>query len=419
MFLIWPFNLFAESTNIKDLLFISEEQTVKPGVVSKALIVQTQNSGGLAEKISETNDVTFYSSSGTGEFLNSSGGALSSTMNKNTSSRTFYYKDSKLGEHTIRVKITGRETGKTFTAEQKILISDTVEAASSNTSEEDEDSSDVSSHSGASSVSEFTSKSGYKVDAGRERMATVNTKIRFEASASLGETNEQHVSFRWSFGDGTYAIGKVASHTYKFPGEYIVVLNSSRGESRATSRTEVTVIDPKITFEEIKEGNSGFVEIKNNSESEINIGGWTLRSGDEMLVLASDTIIKPKHSIKPLFSYTLDNGLNLEYPDGTLALAYESEPHTDLEALAKERSAMLEKLVALKKELAQKQANMPPQKNEPKPDSLETVATKPEVEKTDTEALMQAFNESSKPAETEENGVMRFFKSIFSKQPIN
>ena len=62
------------------MVFTNDARTVKPGVISEEIIVQTQNDSAVAEKVDETNDVTFTSTSATGEFLSGTGNAVSKTM---------------------------------------------------------------------------------------------------------------------------------------------------------------------------------------------------------------------------------------------------------------------------------------------------------------------------------------------------
>lgn len=52
----------------------------------------------------------------------------------------------------------------------------------------------------------------------------------FDASGSTDPDNDQ-LSFRWDFGDGTSAAGIMAQHTYAAPGDYRVVLEVSDGPS--------------------------------------------------------------------------------------------------------------------------------------------------------------------------------------------
>ena len=105
---------FAETDSLTKLVFVTEEQFVKTGQISAEIMIQAQNANSEAEKVSETNDIEFKTTSSTGEFLNATGNPVTTTMSKNTSSRTFYYKDSSEGTYTLTVVIKGRKTEKSY-----------------------------------------------------------------------------------------------------------------------------------------------------------------------------------------------------------------------------------------------------------------------------------------------------------------
>lgn len=116
---LFSHSLYAQS---EGFVFVTKPQLISPNEVSKEITIQHQNAGGVAENISETFDLVLSSSSKTGVFVSSSGKSVSSVMSKNTSSRHFFYKDSVLGRYTISVKLTGRETKKSFNLTQEIIV---------------------------------------------------------------------------------------------------------------------------------------------------------------------------------------------------------------------------------------------------------------------------------------------------------
>lgn len=334
--------VWASTSNIANLVFTTPIRTVDPNTVSDAIIVQTENSSGASEVVDETNDVTFTTSSPSGQFLNSSGNAVTTTMSKYTSSRTFYYKDTSSGQFLITVTIKGRTSGITFSSSQQInvgVISDntnttstTTSTTSSTTSTTSEStvttsnsSQSVSSHSGENDISNFKAKLAFGVDAGRERIVSVNAPINFDAEVGDFSNNlYARVACDWSFGDGTMVGGKSVSHTYSFPGEYNVLLNVTIGDTHMTDRTRVKVIEPSLSIVSIKKGQGGFVEIKNNSSDELNLQSFKVLSGDESFIFAPDTIIDSGASIKfpIIFSYSNNNPVSIIYPDGPVATTY-------------------------------------------------------------------------------------------------
>src|SRR5574344_1963083 len=64
--------VFADVNNITQINFVSGEQTIKRGEISKVFTIQTQNDVGVSEEISEsTNKLTLSTDSSTGEFSSS------------------------------------------------------------------------------------------------------------------------------------------------------------------------------------------------------------------------------------------------------------------------------------------------------------------------------------------------------------
>lgn len=334
----------AATANISGLVFTTAQQTIKPGDISKDITVQTQNSSGTAEKVDETNDTTFTSSSPSGQFLNSSSNPVSTTMSKNTSSRTFYYKDSTEGTYTLTVSIKGRDTGKTFSTTQQIVISSNTSTGTGDTGTETSTSTDpiatttatstdltstttLSSDDGSSGSSVYSYSSGtplsqfseddfnLKAYAGRDRVAFVNSPTKF--SALIKTTNSTgNLSYTWSFGDGTSANSKEIEHYYVYPGIYNVVLNVFDGASSAVSSAKVEVLEPNVSISTSENSENNFVQISNNSNREINIEGYRILYGTKNFGIAQDTILSPNSSIKIPLQISGQEKISLTYPNG-------------------------------------------------------------------------------------------------------
>ena len=332
---------FAATSNISNLVFSTSPQTLKPNEVSKSITAQTQNSSGTAEQVDETNDTTFTSSSLTGQFLNASGNAVTTTMSKNTSSRTFYYKDSTEGTYTLTVSIKGRDTGKIFSATQQIIISlsasggntntgsgtstATTTATSTSTTTEpiipdtnnNLSGSFVYSYSSGTPLSQFSLNDfDLKVFAGRDRVAFVNSPVKF--NAQIKTTNLQgNINYSWSFGDGTLSNSKSIEHFYAYPGVYNVVLNVTNGMTDAVSSSKVEVLEPKVSLS-FSQGQGGdFVQINNDSNKEMNVAGYRISYGLKSLVIPQDTIVSPNSNIKIPLQISNQDKVSLAYPNGS------------------------------------------------------------------------------------------------------
>jgi len=299
-----PFCVFADSNNISSLLFTTDSQSVVTNTLSQALTVQTENAAGTAEKVSETNDVTFTSTSVTGKFLNSSGGAVSTTMSTNTASRTFYYEDSTAGTYTITVTIKGRTSGKTFSATQTITVTGNNSSSSDNSNASADDSTASSTSDNSSSDSDNDSTYSYSSQAtiyggqedepfnvtiGRNRLATVGEPVTFQAKMIPADSSYSGASFHFSFGDGTEWNGMLAKHTYEYPGEYVVILDATRYSDEAVAQVKVKVVSADLSLQNVANDS---VTIKNNGSDEINIGGWTLSDNLGGFTVPEDTIVE-------------------------------------------------------------------------------------------------------------------------------
>jgi len=308
--LFLPFCVLADSNNISSLVFTTNPQTVSVNTSSQTITVQTENSAGTAEKVSETNDVTFTSTSATGQFLNSSGGAVSTTMSTNTSSRTFYYEDSTAGTYTLTVNIKGRTSGKQFSATQTIVItsssqnsssSDSSGASSTETSTTNSNNSSGNSNDDSLDAysSQETTYSGsdnesFNLSIGRNRLVSVGEPVVFDARIISSDTSYGGTLFHWAFGDGTEWNGTTATHTYEYPGDYIVVVEASRFSDAAVAETRVKVIVPNVT---ISSAANDSMIITNKGDDEINLGGWTVEDDLGRFIMPQDTIISSNSSV--------------------------------------------------------------------------------------------------------------------------
>ncbi|MDD4803979.1 MAG: PKD domain-containing protein [Candidatus Pacebacteria bacterium] len=147
-----------------------------------------------------------------------------------------------------------------------------------------------STHYVSEDLSDYVEEESLKISAGRERIAYVGTPINFTAK---NNKDGKKLDFKWSFGDATENKGNEISHIYKYPGEYVVVLNAQYNGEKAVSRTNVKVLEPKITLLI----NQNSLEITNNGDDEINIGDWKIKGSQSEFLIPRDTIISPKNKV--------------------------------------------------------------------------------------------------------------------------
>ncbi len=153
----------------------------------------------------------------------------------------------------------------------------------------------LSSHSSQTDISDKREDKKIFANAGRDRLTLTGTPIIFEQKLFDNKSEEvDGGNASWSFGDGQSAEGKTVSHAYKFPGEYVVIMNVLRSTQNYVARTNVRVVAPDLEITSLR---SDFVKIKNSSVYEANLGGWQLASGQPSFTFPKDTIILPKKEV--------------------------------------------------------------------------------------------------------------------------
>ena len=166
-------------------------------------------------------------------------------------------------------------------------------------------------------------------NAGPDRVAIAGADIIFEGKAyGLKKEPLENARYAWNFGDGTAAEGKAVSHIYKYPGDYIVVLDVSSGYFSGSDRAGVKAEPSKISISSLGSVSRPGVEISNGSGSENDISSWTVRGATTTFTLPPRTFIAPGKKIYLSadtlgFTPHLSAQAELLYPNGFLAYRYE------------------------------------------------------------------------------------------------
>lgn len=237
--------------------------------------------------------------------------------------------------------------------------SSSSDSSNSSSSSGSSSSNQSSTHSSQTSVTEIKEKFYFKTDAGRKRITTINSPVEFIARISETEKDFGDTTFNWSFGDGTSATGRKVFHTYLYEGDYNVVLNATIGDNDSVSRTEVKVVPVELEIVDFKYGKGGFVEMKNNSSSEINLGGWSFVSGNSTYFISKDTLIKAKSLIKIPFQSSDSNFLLVRFPDGSDAFSFgngHAGGNTTINNNQKDTDDLLEQISLISKELSKRES---------------------------------------------------------------
>ena len=157
--------------------------------------------------------------------------------------------------------------------------------------------------------------------------------VLFDAVA-VGVKKEpiQSARYVWSFGDGATTEGKKIYHTYHYPAVYVVMVDASSGEWSATDRKEITIAAPELFISNIKEGETGFIEVQNDGKNEVDLSLWRLKSEAGMFTIPQGTVIGARKAIPFPAAIT---GLSADrlstallYPNGNLVVGYAPKRET-------------------------------------------------------------------------------------------
>lgn len=268
-------------------VFTTEPQTINPSDLSSVLTIQSQDSSGEKVNTTETIDLEFSSTSSSGEFLNSSGNPASTVMSKGTANRAFYYRDPAFGVFALSVKAIGRESGQSWTATQNITVGSEPQSIPSSS----EDSSGSESSGSVSPIS----NPQVVVDAGPDKVVVAGAAAKYDGMA-LGLKGEPitNADFIWSFGDGSAKRGQTVYYAYNYPGKYSADLNVSFGGTSVLDRAVITVIPNSVSVSEVKPGESGWVELFNDSNWTLDLSRWGVSNGGFAFYLPQNSTILPK-----------------------------------------------------------------------------------------------------------------------------
>src|SRR3990167_5203251 len=284
------------SGDVSSVVFTTNSQTIKLNEISEIISIQTQDASGVSADILQTACLELAANSNTGEFSSSNTNwnpVKILTMSKGSANRNFYYKDSIGGNYELSVKISLRPEGKPacatwpkeewdikWNAKQNIIVSSNFSSSSS------QESQSSSANSSSSSVSENIASGSvaynYKNEqisaiAGEHKTAVAGADIVLEGKAT-GFKKEplENARYLWTLGDGSYKEGKNIRHIYKYPGNYIAVLNVSSGDISASDRINIKVVPNELRIIETK---SEFIKLKNKSGIILDVSGWFLKAG--------------------------------------------------------------------------------------------------------------------------------------------
>ena len=121
------------------------------------------------------------------------------------------------------------------------------------------------------------------------KIVYVNQDVQFEVTPSgIGETLMRSLVYAWNFGDTYTAGARKTSHTFAYPGEYVVVVEAVFAKQQAFTRHEVTVLPVLLELGRTPQGD---VQLRNTAKHEVDLGGFMVH-GDNAFTFPKYTFIK-------------------------------------------------------------------------------------------------------------------------------
>lgn len=131
------------------------------------------------------------------------------------------------------------------------------------------------------------------------QQAYVNQPVEFDVSPSGG--GNRLVRYSWNFGDGNASDSKSPLHTYRHPGNYVIMVESYYAKRTVLARREIVVLPATLSLARAQNGD---VQINNDAKYEIDISGFRVRGErgfifpEHTIVLAGATVTLPRGSIE-------------------------------------------------------------------------------------------------------------------------
>ncbi|MEX0933949.1 MAG: lamin tail domain-containing protein [Candidatus Paceibacterota bacterium] len=126
----------------------------------------------------------------------------------------------------------------------------------------------------------------------RDPVAVIGAPTQFKAKA-LGTEGLplQGARYIWNFGDGTNREGEKVFHTFRYPGDYVVVLSVASGKYTASDRMIIRALPAEVTIASVGDKEDFYIELHNTSSYDLDISGWILQSEREYFILPANTIL--------------------------------------------------------------------------------------------------------------------------------
>lgn len=155
-------------------------------------------------------------------------------------------------------------------------------------------------------------KNIFSINLSASTTAYVGKPTTFSVTPSgLSKTRARSVLYYWNFGDTKVGEGDTPTHSFEFPGEYVVMVEASSSDKQTYARHDIKVLPHALSLLETEDDD---IAITNMSNEEVTLDGYTI-SGDKFeLVFPRNSILKSKSTIT-LAHTRIGNTKKLEITD--------------------------------------------------------------------------------------------------------
>lgn len=122
----------------------------------------------------------------------------------------------------------------------------------------------------------------------------VNQAVLFVLTPEgAGRATRNSLQYQWNFGDTYTSHTQKPTHTYAYPGEYVVYVEARFAESKASLRHDVTVLPVPLSLGRTERGD---ILLHNNAQYEVDVTGYQL-FGETYFTFPPYSIIKPQGTL--------------------------------------------------------------------------------------------------------------------------
>lgn len=157
-----------------------------------------------------------------------------------------------------------------------------------------------------------------------DKIVVAGADANFTARAINSDKKQiEGLNYTWTFGDGGTKLGKSVGYNYSYPGYYIAYVEAQNEHISGSDRIRVRVISPDIEITDSGEGARGaFIDLKNNSNSDMDISHWFLETSGLRYPLPTNTIISggkaTRFSGTAMGFLSATGTIRLLFPDGNV-----------------------------------------------------------------------------------------------------